>query len=748
MRPRPSRLASRLALLVLLGAVLGVGAGPAAAQAPLTLVDHETEVRSISFQFLDTKSFETSTLREHIALTPLPALAGLRRRLAFLPFVPEVGAHPFVPVDLAKDAVRIEHYYRRHGFLHPEVDWLVRLDTARNTVRVLFTILEGPPLILEDLDFEGPDGRAAFYQFPEGLAQEWVAFRDEIALRTGRRLGEFDLVQLRTRALGWVRDQGYAFARVEAASKVDSLANTAEVTLHIDAGPRTRIARIEIEGAESVAPRVLERELPFRVGERFSQSKLIEGQRQIFSLNLFQVALVEVPEGQPRDSSVVVRVRVREGDPRVLTLTAGYLTEGGLSSQVQWRHRNFLGDARTFTASALANTGLGAYVSNPDQRYRGSLALRQPYVFHRRLSATVSPFAEYRDDVIEESWQAGADATLLYEASHLETASATFSFASRRVLDPRTSVVASGLFTLADEALREAIGHRLNRSALTLAASYGRLDDPVVPRQGYIVRPSLDLTVPVPTTSVEYVRLGGSALGYLPLGPRMDLFARLSGGRLMPFGRSLPGGDPLEALVEFYRLRDAVYIGGGTSDVRGWGNGLLGPKFPDIIEREEDDGSLTTTAERYVPVGAFNKLAGTVELRLPFPFLGESFGTFAFLDAGRVWTDNRRFDFEDEAFADAFEGLDADEERLFYAAGGGIEFKTPVGPLRLAAGFKLNPNYFDLRDPGAVAEALAPLLDGEPASPETLGQVRDALHAIDAKPLKRLHLHLSIGQTF
>lgn len=747
MHHRPSRLRYHFVLLVLLGAVLG-GAGPAAAQAPLTLVNRETQVQDIAFQFLDTQTFEPSALRLQIALTELPSLAGLRRRLSFIPLVPEVGVHPFSPVELARDAVRIERFYQRNGFLHPEVDWLVRLDSAKNTVRVLFTILEGPPLILQNLDFEGPDGRAAFYQFPEELAEDWTAFRDDIALETGRRLGEFDIVQLETRALGWVRDQGYAFARVRAETQIDSVANAADVTLHVDAGPRTRIERIVVEGNESVGDGVVRRELPFREGDRFSQSKLVEGQREVFSLNLFQIALADVPEAQPRDSTVVVRLRVREGEPRVLTLTAGYFTEGGLSTQAQWQHRNFFGGARTFTASALANTGFGAVVANPDRRYRGSVALRQPYFFHRRLSATVSPFAEYRDDVIEESWQAGADGTVLYEADQLHTASATYTFASRRLLDPRTSVIASGLFTLADDALRDAIGRQLDRSALALSVTYGDLDDPIVPRRGYVLRPAADVTLPFPSTSVEYFRLGGSAVGYFPLGPRMDLFARVIGGRLFPFGRSLPGAGPLDPLVEFFRLRDVVYIGGGTADVRGWGNGLLGPKFPDVYEREEEDGSITTTADRYVPVGAFNKLAGTVEARLPFPFLGPSFGTFVFLDAGRVWTDHRRFDFEDEAFAAAFEGLDAEDERIFYAAGGGIEFATPVGALRLAAGFKLNPNYFDLRDPSAVAGALAPLLDDAPDSPAEFEQVRAALRDIDPKPLKRLHLHLSIGQTF
>ncbi|MDX1530302.1 MAG: BamA/TamA family outer membrane protein, partial [Rhodothermales bacterium] len=667
--------------------------------------------------------------------------------------VGDVGVHPFSPIEMQKDALRLERFYNRNGFLHPEVDWLVRLDSAKNVVNILFTIEEGPPLILQNLDFRGPDGRAAFYQFPADVREDWVDFRDDIALQTGQRLDDFALLQLQDRALGWVRDQGYAFATVEAESAVDSLAHTADVTIRLDAGPRSRVEAIRVEWTEppaSVSPRVVRREVPLRRGEWFSYTDMVEGQRQVFGLNLFQIALADVPEDQAADSTVDVRVRVREAPPRVITAAGGYLTESGLRTQAQWTHRNFTGGARTLTLSALAETGLLAISSDPSRRYRADVAFREPYFFNRNLAGVLSPFAEFRDDLRDRSWRAGTDATVIWERDQLETASLRYSFLTRRVFEYRADALAGGILGIRLVQLEDSLGTQLQRSTLSLSGTYGSVDDPLDPRAGFIVRPAADVTLPV-LTSVEFVRLGGSAVGYVPFTDAIGLYGRVSGGRLLPFGQSVPAGGENDPLLEFLRLRDVAYFGGGTTDVRGWGNGTLGPKLPDIevedVEVEDEDtGAVVDTVQvfnpqrRYVPLGGFAKVAATAELRLPFPFFGPSWGTFVFFDAGRVWTPDGRYDVLGLLLPDDEEGtprpVDVDEERFFYSTGAGISFATPVGALRFSVGYKLNPSEQDLLDASDVALATYDQLfpGQEPA--------------LEEDPWRRIHLHLSIGQTF
>jgi outer membrane protein insertion porin family len=728
---------------------------------PLYLVNEQTQVRDIRFDFAEGETFEAELLMEQIALTEQSGLFGsvaLRRRLSFVPIIADIGFHPFSAVEMQKDAVRLERFYNRNGFLHPEVDWLVRLDSAQNVVRVVFTIDEGPPLLLEDLIFRGPDGEPAASLFPPSLRPGWTDFRDEIALQEGVRLDDFTLIQLQNRTLSWVRDQGYAFADVAADADVDSLRNRADVTIRIAPGPRGRVSEIQVEGAESVSPAVVRRELPFRVGDRFSSSELIEGQREVFGLNLFQIALADVPEGQPEDSTVAVRLRVREGDPRVVTAQGGYLSEAGLTGQAQWTHRNFFGGARTLTASTIANTGFGSFVTNPSVLYRASLTLRQPYFLNRRLALLGSPFAEIRDDEFEESTSFGASTTLLYELEQLKTASFQLALETRDVRDFQFGTTDATETSFIEALQSEALDlGRINRSTGTLTATYGNVDDALDPRLGYILRPSLEVTGPPVTTSVEYGRASLTATGFYPLGESIGLLVRVTGGRLLPYGRSAP--DAGEGFGQLLRLRNSVFLAGGTADVRGWGNGLLGPKVLDLIEEEvvEDDVVVDTVlvADSYFPLGALAKFNGTVEARLPFPGLGPDWGTFVFLDVGRLWTPDEAFDLSQSPVAFILEDTYGDPERFFYSAGAGLSFATPVGALRFSVGYKLNPSFFDLRSPGEIATAIEAAGGADAPRDAIIDEIRKVppnefpvFKLFSIPESNRIHLHLTIGQTF
>jgi outer membrane protein assembly factor BamA len=92
------------------------------------------------------------------------------------------------------------------------------------------------------------------------------------------------------------------------------------------------------------------------------------------------------------------------------------------------------------------------------------------------------------------------------------------------------------------------------------------------------------------------------------------------------------------------------------------------------------------------------------------------------MDAGRVWTPDARFR----------SGL-FNEEGMRFSTGTGVEVGTPVGPVRLTVGYKLNPSLLDERDPQAVLVAL------EAGSP--VGDV-----PVDA--IRRWHVHLAIGHAF
>jgi outer membrane protein assembly factor BamA len=166
-------------------------------------------------------------------------------------------------------------------------------------------------------------------------------------------------------------------------------------------------------------------------------------------------------------------------------------------------------------------------------------------------------------------------------------------------------------------------------------------------------------------------------------------------------------------------LRAAMFTAGGTADVRGWGVGLLGPKVPHV----RAPTGQPVGADRYLPVGGLAKLTGSVEASLPFPFLGGSHRTFVFLDAGRVWTPGDAFAPPDQELA---------IEPWGFGTGAGAQISTPVGPLRISVGYKLNPSRVDLLSPDDVTRALA---------------AGDDLSGLPTEDVRRWHLHLAIGRS-
>jgi hypothetical protein len=147
---------------------------------------------------------------------------------------------------------------------------------------------------------------------------------------------------------------------------------------------------------------------------------------------------------------------------------------------------------------------------------------------------------------------------------------------------------------------------------------------------------------------------------------------------------------------------------------------LVGPKIPDVRIDEEVG---TPLANRYVPVGGLARLTGSLELLLPFPFLASRHRTFAFVDAGRVWTPGSALAPPDAELA---------VERWGFGTGGGVQIATPFGPVRLSLGYKLNPSIPDLVAPDDVMRALA--AGGDLAS-------------LPREKLRRWHLHLAIGRS-
>jgi outer membrane protein insertion porin family len=558
------------------------------------------------------------------------------------------------------------------------------------------------------------------------LGDEWQEFV-RLEQENEGRFGEGERRGLADRTSRWLRNRGYPFGAAEADVLVDTAAFQADVVVRVKPGLRARIREFVVSGNETVPAGDFTRQLPLEPGDWYNAAQLEQGRVELTQLGIVRLALIDVARGSADDSSVVVRVGVTENPPRLIRGEAGLASSGGLTSQVEWSHRSFLGGARTFTVSATAQTGLVALETPAERRYRLAVSVFQPYVGTRHLSAAGGPFVEYRDDLRDRSQAVGFEGTLVYATSPLRSVSLGYTLSHREILDfgfgddlqPIEYLPLLGLEDSADVGL---LGTIVNRSALTLDGSWGVLDQFANPRKGYVLRPRVSVTLPGFNTS-EYVLLDLGATAFVPITDRIGFAARGTAGRIFPFGRSVAATGSESPFVSLLRLRDVSFSAGGTRDVRGWGSQLVGPKLPEVRFREDDDVT-TPFAERYSPIGGLARIQTSVELQLPLPGFDAKWQSFLFLDGARVWTPDDRF---------SLDAAELDQDRFFLGTGVGIGYETVVGAVQVALGYKLNPSALDQRDPDEVLQALR---EGSPLS------------SVPTESRRRLQLHFSIGATF
>jgi outer membrane protein assembly factor BamA len=706
-----------------LAIALLLGAGPLAAQDALTRITPKTQVRSVEFEFRDKSSLDEEQLRQKIALTGQGSMVGLRRLLGWIPFVPPVGTHPFDPLEMGRDVVRLRHYYQQSGFPKADVDYDATYRAKSDVVKVTYRIAEGPPLLADTLTFAGPGDTLIV---PDSLGRAWRRYVRTQQDHLGRA-GEDERRELADSTVRWFRAHGYPFATAGTIARVDSGANRANLTVKVEPGHRTRIRRIEVTGNRTVPEHEVVRQLPVKPGDWYDANQLEQARQQLAQMDIVRLAAVDVPRDSANDTSVVVVMRMAQNPEHLIKGEAGYISNGGVTTQATWTDRSWLSGLRTLTVAATAQTGLAALENPSQQLYRLNLTGFLPYVGHRRLSAAGGPFVEYRDDLRDRSWAVGFEGSLVWAPAPLQSITLAYAISHRRVFDyglgadlqPEAYLPLLGL---ADPATAGTLEKKRNQSAITLEGSYGRLDHIANPRKGYVIRPRISTTLPGFNTS-EYLLLDLGATAYLPLSKRLGFTLRGGAGRLYPRGNSLNTVGAESPFVSLLRLQDVAFTAGGTRDVRGWGSLLLGPKLPQI-QLEQQGDSTVVVADRYTPVGGLARLLASVEFHFPMPMLSEAFQPYLFYDGGRIWSPDRRFRLNSGVI---------DEDKYYHAVGVGIGYETVVGAIQVALGYKLNPSPLDLRSPQDVADALR-----SGASIESFATASS----------RRFHLHFSIGATF
>jgi outer membrane protein assembly complex protein YaeT len=551
------------------------------------------------------------------------------------------------------DLKRIEAFYLDRGFPDARVrSFDVRLNDAQDKVDVTLDIVEGEPIRVAGVELAG------FDVLDEG---DQKTLKSTLPLQPERPLDRQLAIASRERALNTLRDEGYPYATV---SMREEEAGPRLVRLHIQATPGVlaQFGEVDVQGERTVGENVIRRQLTFKPGDRFTRRAMRDTQRKLYGLELFEFANVDsIEEPVLMNPEVPVRITVAEGKHRKVTTGIGYGTEEHARARIRWEHLNLFGGAQKFGAESKW--------SSLDRGVR--LDYREPYFLAPNFSLSFDAQAWQAREPVYALNQVGGRVTLRYQRSLQQ-----FFSVSLQNEFQRTSITPEALedFAIRDDLIALGLDPRGDITEGTLTAmafdvNRNTTNSLLDARSGYLISGHLEKAAPWLRGTYNYWAAAGEGRHYLTIANRLVAANRLR------FGSTVPAAD-VDLNVPFYKR----YFLGGASSIRGWGRFEVSP-----------------LSGFGFPIGGLSMLEGASEIRLP---VWGKLGAVVFFDYGNVWPDSWTIDVGD----------------LRYAAGPGLRYMTPIGPIRFDVGYQINP-----------LEGL--LVNGEPQK-------------------RRFRLHFSVGQAF
>jgi outer membrane protein insertion porin family len=420
---------------------------------------------------------------------------------------------------------------------------------------------------------------------------------------------------------------GYAFARIEARPEIDRATGQVAVVLTAEPQRRVYVRRIDVAGNTRTRDEVVRREFRQLEGAWYDGGLIKLSKERVERLGFFKDVDVETNEVTGSPDLVDLVVNVTEKPTGNLMVGAGY------SSAEKF----------TFTASVKQENAFGS------GNYLG-IELNTSKYNRTAVISTVDPYftVDGISRAIDVFYRTSRPINSLGNSYDLKTPGASIRFGVP-FSEYDTVFIGAGIehteistnvgIPLSYLNYRVLYGQRSNSFPLTLGWARDARDSVLVPTAGRYQRVNFEWGF---AGEVRYLRTNLQYQEYWQLPLRMSFGINTEIG----IGHGL-GGKPYPVFKNFY--------GGGLGTVRTFEQGSLGVVDP-------------TGAY----IGGAKRLNINGELYFPVPGTGndKSLRIFAFADAGNVWR-------EDEAVTGS---------TVRSAAGFGLSWISPVGPLKLSYG--------------------------------------------------------------
>jgi outer membrane protein insertion porin family len=577
---------------------------------------------------------------------------------------------PYSDAALESERALIEDVYHREGFASVQASIRNESEPAVTgavdvPVAIRIAITENARTIVERVRIDGDSS------VPE------VDLRNGLTLQGGRPFSATALVADRDALQLRLANLGYQSATVTASPGISGDGRSADVLFTIRAGQRISVDHVLIVGNQRTRTATIDRELQFKAGEPLGLEQVNESQRRLASLGLFRrVRITELAHGDESKRDVLVSVEeapattvgfgggVEAGELLLTdqeTKTASQHLEVAPRAFFEIGRRNLFGKNRSvnlFTRVSLGNLQ-NQTTSKGFGEYRVIGTYREPRVLGSAADAFLTGTLEQQ---IRSSFNFARRAVSAEVGRRLtRVVSVSGSYQIQRTelfdehIDPEFQIPIDRLFPQIRLSSFSGSIVRDTRDDLT-DPSFGQflsVNGQMASRRiGSEVGFAKSYSVAQMFRTVPHTRrivVAGSAR--LGVAADDETFAQSNGGA-PPLG---PDGKPQLVIPASER-----FFAGGDTTVRGFALDQLG--IP-----------LVTLDEQGFPTGGGGLMILNAEVRVPAT---RGLGVVGFFDTGNVF----------------YRTSDIRLSELRGSVGLGVRYKSPIGPIRVDLGFKLQRN--------------------------------------------------------
>jgi outer membrane protein insertion porin family len=572
-----------------------------------------------------------------------------------------------------RDEETIADLYQANGFRDVKVTSTVEANYKgkENDLSVRFVIHPGKQWMVSKLQIEG------------AARLDLTPIRSLLASVEGQPYTEINISSDRSRIIEYYLSHGFPSAAFRYTAVPNTENNTVSLTYQIREGPQEFVRQVIISGLYRTRPSLVQKRIDIQEGEPISTVKINNIARNLNDLGMFANVNTAVKnvDGTTQYKDVLydfdeaARYSFNVGFGLFVGQFGGTTTNLSNSGGAKGvspifvfdvNRQNFLGRGQTVSLqirySTLEQRESLSYIV---PRFLGSYNRTVTFSLLYNTTQDVQTFSSQRTEASVQTSQRFSRASTLLAR-----------FAYRRVSTGNVNI---------PSLLIPSLLQPLRIGIFSLSYIQDHRDNPADAHHGFWNTVDAGVAGNFFGSQRNFYRVLARNATYTPIGHNIVLARQTQVGGIIPFNNTT-------GLTQFESIPlPERFFGGGSVSMRGFGDNQAGPR--DIgTATQEPDPNATGIKPTGFPIGGNGLFFNNVELR--FPLLWPNVTGVVFHDMGNIYRNfgdiSLRYHQGSFPQSNGY-GVNYDFNYAVQAAGFGIRYKTPLGPIRVDFAYTPNP---------------------------------------------------------